>query len=57
MSLATHLLLDAFREEAEVAVAVSDDYDLREPLRVIGSALGRTLGVASPGAARDSAAP
>lgn len=48
VNLATHLLLDAFREDAEVAIVVSDDYDLKEPLRVVGSALGRTLGVASP---------
>ena len=48
VNLATHLLLDAFRDDAEVAVIVSDDYDLKEPLRVVGSALGRTLGVASP---------
>jgi len=48
VNLATYLLLDAFREDAEVAVVVSDDYDLKEPLRIVGSALGRTLGVASP---------
>jgi hypothetical protein len=27
---------------------LSDDYDLKEPLRVVPSALDRTLGVASP---------
>jgi len=48
VNLATYLLLDAFREDAEVAVVVSDDYDLKEPLRIVGSALGRTLGIASP---------
>jgi len=48
VNLATHLLLDAFREDAEVAVVVSDDFDLKEPLRVARHDLGRTLGIASP---------
>lgn len=48
VNLATYLLLDAFREDAEVAVVVSDDFDLKEPLRVTRHVLGRTLGVASP---------
>lgn len=42
VNLATYLLLDAFREDAEVAVVVSDDFDLKEPLRVTRHVLGRT---------------
>jgi hypothetical protein len=47
VNLATYLLLDAFREDAAVAVVVSDDFDLIEPLKQARK-LGVTLGIASP---------
>jgi len=48
VNLASYLLLDAFKQDAEVAVVVSDDFDLKEPLLIARQELGLTLGVASP---------
>lgn len=48
VSLATHLLLDAFQGDADVSIVVSDDFDLKEPLRITRSELGRRVGVVSP---------
>jgi hypothetical protein len=45
VNLASHLLLDAFREEFDVAVVVSNDSDLLEPVRIAREELGRTVGV------------
>lgn len=35
VNLATYLLLDAFQSRCEAAVVVSNDSDLREPIRVV----------------------
>jgi uncharacterized LabA/DUF88 family protein len=48
VNLATHLLLDAMKEDMEAALVVTDDTDQIEPLRRVQSDLGITLGVASP---------
>jgi hypothetical protein len=48
VSLASYLLLDAFKEDADVSIVVSDDFDLKEPLRMTRTELGRTVGVVSP---------
>jgi hypothetical protein len=48
VNLATYLLLDGCKGDAEVAVVVSDDFDLQEPLRVARTELGMKLGVISP---------
>ncbi len=48
VNLATYLLLDAFNQDADAAIVVSDDFDLKEPLMVVKKELGRTLGIASP---------
>lgn len=45
VNLASHLLLDAFRGAFDVAVVVSNDADLLEPLRMVREELGRTVGV------------
>ena len=45
VNLASHLLLDAFRDTFEVAVVVSNDADLLEPVRMVREELGRTVGV------------
>ena len=44
----TYLLLDAAKNDAEVAIVVSDDFDLKEPLKLVRTELGRKVGVVSP---------
>jgi len=48
VNLATHLLYDAFRGDCDVAVIISNDSDLREPVRIVTQELGRPLGVINP---------
>jgi uncharacterized LabA/DUF88 family protein len=48
VNLAAHLLTDAFRNDCDVSVIVSNDSDLCEPLRIARYELGRTVGVLSP---------
>lgn len=48
VNLATSLLLDATADDAEIAVVVSDDFDLKAPLAAARTQLGRTIGVVSP---------
>lgn len=45
VNLASHLLLDAFRDSYDVAVVVSNDADLLEPVRMTREELGKTVGV------------
>ena len=46
VNLATHLLADGFRGEYEVAVVISNDSDLIEPIRVVREELSLLVGVA-----------
>lgn len=48
VNLASHLLLDAFRRDCDVAVVISNDSDLRVPIRVAEQQLGITMGVINP---------
>ncbi|HVX46035.1 MAG TPA: NYN domain-containing protein [Mycobacteriales bacterium] len=48
VNLATYLLADAFRDDAEVFVLVSNDSDLTEPLRVVAHELGKRVGILNP---------
>lgn len=48
VNLATHLLYDGFRKDYEVAVVVSNDSDLLEPIRVVRRELGLTVGILNP---------
>ncbi len=48
VNLATYLLFDAFRKDAEVAVVVSNDSDLCEPIRLAISELGLRVGIWNP---------
>jgi uncharacterized LabA/DUF88 family protein len=48
VNLATHLLLDAFRQRGDTAVVVSNDSDLAEPIRVAEEELGITVGIVNP---------
>ena len=49
VNLATYLLLDAFRRDCEAAVIVTNDSDLKEPIRVVRHELGMPVGVVNPG--------
>lgn len=52
VNLASHLLLDAFRNDCDVAVVVSNDSDLRVPVLIAEGQLGVTVGIVNPHAAR-----
>jgi uncharacterized LabA/DUF88 family protein len=52
VNLASHALLDGFRGRYETAVIISNDSDLREPVRMIGHELGLRVGVINPHPAR-----
>ena len=41
MNLATYLLLDAFDDDYDAAIVVSNDSDLVEPIRVVQSRFDR----------------
>ena len=48
VNLATYLLLDGFREEYEIAVIISNDSDLVEPINVVRKEFGLVVGVLNP---------
>jgi uncharacterized LabA/DUF88 family protein len=48
VNLATHLVLDGCRDAYDVAVIISNDSDLEEPLRVTKRELGKVVGLISP---------
>ena len=45
VNLASHLLNDAFNQRFEVALVISQDSDLCEPMRMVSKELGRVLGI------------
>ncbi len=53
VNLATFLLLDAFRHESDIAVIVSNDSDLEQPIRVLIQELDVPVGLVNPHPARD----
>lgn len=48
VNLASHLLLDAFRGEFDVAAVLSNDSDLVEPIRIATQDLGCIVGLLTP---------
>jgi uncharacterized LabA/DUF88 family protein len=48
VNLATYLLVDAFRDDAEAFVVVSNDSDLTEPIRIVRHELGKVVGLLNP---------
>ena len=48
VNLASHLLLDAFRERFDVAVVVSNDSDLVTPIRMVRDEFRKTVGILNP---------
>lgn len=48
MNLAAHLLRDAFFKKFEVAVLITNDSDLAEPVRIVRHELGLPVGILNP---------
>lgn len=48
VNLATYLLVDAFRADAEAFAVVSNDSDLTEPIRIVRHELGKVMGLLNP---------
>jgi hypothetical protein len=48
VNLASHLLRDAYMARFEVAVLVTNDSDLAEPVRIVASELGLPVGLLNP---------
>lgn len=48
VSLASYLLLDAFRNEADLAVVITNDSDLAEPIRMVRDDLGTRVAIVNP---------
>jgi uncharacterized LabA/DUF88 family protein len=48
VNLATHLLHDAHRGRFDVAVVISNDSDLLEPIRIVRRELGKSVGILNP---------
>jgi len=48
VNLATHLLHDAHMGRFEIAVVVSNDSDLLEPIRIVRGQLGKKVGILNP---------
>ena len=48
VNLATYLVADAFRNDADCFVLISNDSDLREPLRIVRHELGKVVGLLNP---------
>ena len=48
VNLATYLLVDAFRGDAEAFAVVSNDSDLTEPIRIVRHELGKVVGLLNP---------
>jgi uncharacterized LabA/DUF88 family protein len=48
VSLATYMMLDACRGDCDTEVLITNDSDLREPLRLVRDELGLTTGVINP---------
>jgi hypothetical protein len=48
VALATYLMLDACRGDCETAVLITNDSDLREPVRLARDELGLTTGIINP---------
>lgn len=48
VNLATHLLYDAFRNDYDLAVVISNDSDLLEPIRIVITKLNKPVGILNP---------
>lgn len=48
VNIATHLLVDAFDNAFDVAVIISNDSDLKEPISVVRDRFAKTIGILNP---------
>lgn len=48
VNLAVHLLYDAFIDDFEVAVVISNDSDLAEPVRIVTQLMKKKVGILNP---------
>jgi len=48
VNIATHLLIDAFDDAFDVAVIISNDSDLKEPISVVRNRFRKTIGILNP---------
>jgi uncharacterized LabA/DUF88 family protein len=48
VNIATYLLRDGFRDEYDVAVLITNDSDLLEPIRIVHEELGKRVGLLNP---------
>jgi hypothetical protein len=48
VNIASYLLLDAFRGDSDLAVIISNDADLAEPMRIVMREFGLEVGIANP---------
>jgi uncharacterized LabA/DUF88 family protein len=48
VNLATHLLNDGYKKSYELAVVVSNDSDLVEPVKIVRNELGIQVGILNP---------
>ena len=48
VNLASYLLLDAFHRECDLALIISNDYDLLAPVRLVQAEFGIPVGVVNP---------
>lgn len=48
VNLATHLLVDGFKDKYDAAMVITNDTDLLEPIRVVRNELGKKVGLLSP---------
>lgn len=48
VNLATHMLCDAFQGKYDVAVVISNDSDLAEPVRIVSGLPGKMVGILNP---------
>jgi hypothetical protein len=48
VNLATHLLWDGFRNDYEIAIVLSNDSDLVEPIRIVQRELRKPVGILNP---------
>lgn len=56
VNLATHLLMDAFDNTFDVAVIISNDSDLKEPINLVRSRFGKRIVLLGPRSVRISGA-
>lgn len=55
VNLATFLLADAFRSDADTFVVITNDSDLKEPMRLVRAELKKTVGLINPHAQQSKA--